>query len=423
MIKKQVNELFLSRTVRIVAGVAGGNLIATLFGVIGSLVQARFVSPSDFGYFRGFSIVTDYAVFLHMGIFVAIQRSYPLCIGKGERAKAQAIAEVSQVWVLAVSLIVSTIFSVLAVLSLSAGNWRATLGWLVQVVSVTSFFYGSYLSATYRSGHDFITVAKASVVSTVAGLLSLPLFAIWPYVALAVRSSLVSIVNLVYLHIRRPLVLRWRFSWREWYGLVREGAPIFFASYGASTGWMAIETTIVLHFLGTQALGFWSMSRMLLEAANKLPQAISAVYIPRVTERFGRTESARECLLLCRKALLLGTPGMLLMTVVCCSVLPFIVPWLMPKYTGAIPTMCLMLLTLPLIVLEIPYALHIAIGNIQQQYFATYVSLAFFVALSMTSINLGWGLNGVVASSLFGRTLRLALTYRFILTFDRLEAS
>ena len=184
----RVQEFLLSKTLRVIAGVAGGNLLATLLGIVGSVVQARFVSPSDLGYFRGFSILTEYAVFLHLGIFVSIQRSYPLSIGRGDTKKAQAIAEVSQAWVLTVSFVAGSVFAALALISLYAGNWRAAVGFFVQVVSISSFFYGSFLSATYRSGHHFMAVAKASVIANVAGIITLPLFAFWPYVALAVRT-------------------------------------------------------------------------------------------------------------------------------------------------------------------------------------------------------------------------------------------
>jgi len=156
------------------------------------------------------------------------------------------------------------------------------------------------LGATYRSSHDFKTAAKGSFFASVSGLLVLPLFAVWPYFAMAVRSGLSSLVNLAYLHNLRPLRLRWRFVWSEWLQLVKHGFPIFVASYGAGTLWITIESTIVLQYLGTTTLGLWSISFFVFDAARKLPEAMVSVYIPRVIESVGRTGSTREGLLLCR---------------------------------------------------------------------------------------------------------------------------
>ena len=61
----------------------GGNLLATAIGLVGTLVQARFVVPEDLGYFRQFGIFTAYAFFLHLGLLDALQRLYPLYMGQG----------------------------------------------------------------------------------------------------------------------------------------------------------------------------------------------------------------------------------------------------------------------------------------------------------------------------------------------------
>ena len=413
-LKQRLGPLYGSRTLQTVLGLAGSNFLSTAIGLIGSLIQARFVTPEDLGYFRGFSIATGYAFFFHFGLFGALQRLYPFYVGKGERSRALALAQVCQAWNLSVSILLGGVFMALAAVSLYQGNWRAMLGWLVQVVGISGFIYGGYLSATYRSGHDFSTVAKGGVLSSITSLFTLPFFIWWPYVALALRSSVGNLVSLVYLHIRRPLRLGWRFTWSEWYGLLKEGGPIFIASYGYTTGWSVVETSLILHFLDTGALGLWSMSFLLSEGSNKLAQAITAVYTPRITEWWGKTESIRECLELMRKPLRWGVPGMLAMAAVIAACLPFVVPLLAPKYTAAVSTMSLMLLLLPLYVLELPFSLLVAMGRVIQQNVVTYVGLLSFALLAVASVFLGYGLNGIVVASLIGRAIRLLGTFGYI---------
>ncbi len=173
---------------------------------------------------------------------------------------------------------------------------------------MASSIYGGYLGATYRSGHDFKTAMKGSFFASILSSLVLPFFALWPYLTMAIRNALSSIGNLAYLHHHRPLRLPWRFVWSEWFTLVKHGFPIFVASYGAGTLWITVESTIVLKELGTAALGLWSVSYFVFDAAKRLPEAMVTVYIPRVIESIGRTESIRESFSVCRKPLIWGVP-------------------------------------------------------------------------------------------------------------------
>ena len=97
-----------------------------------------------------------------------------------------------------------------------------------------------------------------------------------------------------------------------------------------------------------------------------------------------------------------------------CAVMPLAISWLTPKYFEAIPTMCLMMLYLPALMLELPLALLIAMGHLVQQNVATYAGLACFLTLTIASMHMGLGLNGVVVASLLGRLFRTALSYGFI---------
>jgi O-antigen/teichoic acid export membrane protein len=222
------------------------------------------------------------------------------------------------------------------------------------------------------------------------------------------------LVSIIHLHIKRPLIIGWRFSLREWFDLVKEGLPMFIAGYGATIGWTLATTTLIWKYLGIGILGSFSMAFMVLEAANKVPQALSAVYAPRIIEEFGRTGEIAACLQICRKPMLWGTPAMLGLACFGSIALHWVVPILMPKYVGAIPSMCLMLLFLPLYVLEIPYSLLVAMGSVMAQNVVTYTGLGVFAVIALIAIQGSYGLNGVIIASLLGYLVRLVLVYSYL---------
>ena len=369
------------------------------------------MSPEDLGFLRGFSIITGYAIFLNLGLFESLHRLYPYYIGRGRRETALAHAEIGQAWIAAMTAAVSGAFVIMALSALFRGNWRAGLGWCVQAVAVISINYGGFLSATYRSGQDFKTLAKSSVISSIVNFAILPLFLIWPYIALVLRSILGSLSSLIYLHIRRPLHLSWRFNLREWYYLVRQGMPIFIASYGASSLWYTIEMTMILHYLGASSLGLWTMSIIIFQAMKMIPESINAVYYPRIYELFGRTGKRTDLWRLIRRPMLFGATGMLFVTAIAWVTLPFVVQYLMPRYIAAISIMKIMMTTLPLVVLELPYAFFVASGKTVQQNVIVYASMSCFVVFALLAATQGLGLSGMVGASALGRLARVSLIY------------
>lgn len=405
----------------VIAGLAGSNLFAMAIGIVGTLVQSRFVTPEDLGLFRSFTIATGYAFVFNFGIFGAIQRLYPFYLGRNEKHKGIAAVEIGQSWNILVTIIISLIFLVLSIISLSNGNWKASLGWLAQIVAIAGFVYGGYLGATFRSGQEFKTLAKSGAISSSLSLLVLPLFVFIPYIALAIRSMFGSLINLIYLHKNRPLKVKWRFNLKELWGLFKEGFPIFISGYGATTFWAVVETSIILKLHGTYALGLWSISFMLTEAAIKIPQAINAIYAPKIMEHYGRTNSIIKSLSLMKKPMIIGIPLMLLIVIVSSFVLPSIVPVIMPKYIEAIPVMLLFLLLLPLTVMDMPFQLLIANSNGIGQNVSIFAGLLLFVISAFTFNLLGYGLAAIVIASLIGRLFSRGLTYYYVYSACRIE--
>ena len=113
--------------------------------------------------------------------------------------------------------------------------------------------------------------------------------------------------------------------------------------------------------------------------------------------------------------MVLGLPVMVVMVTLTWVVLPVIVPYLMPKYNSAIPTMCLMMLVLPLIILELPYSFLIAMGKTDQQNIAVFMGLGCFLLLALGAIHYNLGINSIVVASLVGRIIRIMITYGFII--------
>lgn len=392
-----------------------------MLGVLGSLIQARFVTPEDFGYFRQFGIVTGYVFFLQLGVFHALERWYPYCIGRGESDKAVAMAEVGQSWILIVTIPICAVFAALACVSFLHGSWKAGLGWAAQTLLVLNSLYGGFLNTIYRSGHDFKKVAQAQMWSVPASLLALPFFWVQSYVALFLRNVAGVGVTLWRLHKLRPVRLHWRFTWSAWLAVVKQGMPRFTAYYVAAIGLDTLTATIILKMLGQKDLGYWSFAIMVVGLLYQVPQALTAIYAPRIMELYGKTGSPRQCLALCRKPILYGMG-----IAVACAIgggvgTKLLLPLVVPKYGATAGLICLLLAGHPLKMLEFPSSILSAMNWLLFLNVNALLGAGAQLACALVGIRLGWGLYGVAAGVLAGGALRMLVFWLALAHACRLE--
>lgn len=405
---------FKSSAFKNISRLAASNLFTSIVGIVGTFIQARFVSPEDLGYFRSFEIATGYAFFLHLGILGAFQRFYPYYMGQNRKELADEVVSVSFAWNFLISVIVGGSFLTFSLVNLLKGNWPAFLGWLVQFIIIVNYFYGGHLSILFSSSHNFTAISRGSFLSSLITLLTLPFFLFSTYLALALRTGLGTIGNLLFLHFKRPIAQKLVFNWQKWFNLIKLGFPMFVASYAAGIGWDTIERTIILFNVGNHDLGLWVTSFTLLTILRLIPQAMTSVYIPRVMETFGKSGNIHECMDICIKPIKYALPLMIFIVILSFFLLPPIISFLIPKYREAVPIMSIMIMILPLDVLALPYAIIIAEGKIGQQNLLAFSSLGLFLVLSMISLKMGLGLIGVVTSSVVSKAIRVVLIYYLI---------
>ena len=150
----------------VIVGFASANLLATIFSMFGAILQARYATPLELGMFKSYGLAVSYLTFLHLGTFDGLHRELPFYIGRGDRAKAVNMAAVVQGWILFVCSMCSLVFLALAAWSAIHLNWLSCAAWITQMLNIFSVLYVGYLSATYRTNHDFIHLSKANLAAS-----------------------------------------------------------------------------------------------------------------------------------------------------------------------------------------------------------------------------------------------------------------
>jgi hypothetical protein len=110
---------------------------------------------------------------------------------------------------------------------------------------------------TSRSGHEFERIAKSSLFASIAGVIVLPFFMLWPFAAMVLRSVAGSLVSSIYQHAVRPLKVGWCLPLGEFFNLVKRGLRLFAGSYLRYQFWMTVEILLMVRVAGDAGVGLF----------------------------------------------------------------------------------------------------------------------------------------------------------------------
>lgn len=402
---------------RSIGMIASANLVATALGLVGSLVQARFIAPTDLGFIRKYSVVSNYAIFLSLGLFTIVQREYAVQVGRGDERAARRAVAIGQSWIVLVSTLVCSGLLLVAGAQLLLGNAREAAGWLVQVVAVGSLLYGGHLASTFRSGQDFISLSKSSYVGAALGVLVLPLFALWPFPALVIRSIAGPVATTLYQHLRRPVRVAWHLPLGEWRQLVGRGMRLFVGSYLRYNFWVSVEVWAVLALAGDGGIGLFVFASTIAAALGQLATAVNQVFAPRMAVAYGKTGDVTECLRLAARPTLVNVAAGLAVAAVALLLLPTLVSVAFPRYGAAVPILKILLLEIPLVAASLPLYMVAVLEDHRVQTLAAVAGLATFAGLTYAlgshggrEVAVAWGT--MAGKTVFVLVQAMSLRYR-----------
>lgn len=410
----KITKFYSSDIVQAVAALFSSNLLAAVVGVIVSIIQGRFISADDLGYFGQFGIASSYLFLLHFGVFHAVERLAPYYYGNSEPEKAQRVVQAGEAWMIVVCLPVMAGFACLSLAGFLKGNWKAGLGWLAQVFVTITQLYSGFIKATYRSGQDFKRLAQGQMITPIMYLLCLPVYWIQPYTALFIRTAS-TIVSDFAIYRTRPFQFKPRFDKEIFLQMIRQGFPLFFSSYILTTGLSAIQSTLVLRLLGYEALGYWTFSNTIITYARYLPNAIAAVYIPKIIQKYGETHRLTSCLCEAVKPLKASFCATLLVIAAGEIGAWKILPVILPNYKEASKLIAVMLITMPLYLVSIGEVILTAANKIKMKAVCAVLNVILQIGSTLILYAGGYGIYSFAGGTFVGYMAELIIVSAYLL--------
>jgi hypothetical protein len=376
-------------TIRAVGMLASANLTVTVLALIGSLVQAHFITPGDLGFVRKYTVVAGYAVFLNLGLVSIMQFEYPLLMARGEPERAKRTVAIVQSWTLLASVIICGVLSGILLVQVLQGHWREAAAWGIQVVAVWSALFVNYLTYTYRSGQEFERLARGQFWSAIAGTATIPAFFLWPFPALVARSVASSLFSAVYLYRVRPVKVGWCLPRQEFLDLAKRGLRLYAGSYLRYNFWLTVEIWFMLRVAGDTGVGLLTFSKLMAETPAQILMAVNQVFIPRLAQKYGQSGNVGASLRVGHKPTLLNLGISVLIMAGVCLVLPLVIVRVFPNYAGAIPLMRILSIQAFFVSVSLPIYMMTLLEGYQIQLIAAAVGIAVFAGTAFVLESIG----------------------------------
>lgn len=315
-------------------------LLGTLIGLMTGFITYRYVAPDYLGIWVTLTTFTVYSTFLRLGIPNGMNRELPYFFGQGETEKAYTAAETTFAYS-------NFITVLLAILSLGFifffdfekyGNYEFSYRQAMYVIifNVLSEPYSTYLSGTFRTNNNFKKLSDIQMIMSLVKLVSIVFVYYWGFQGYLLREFVSSFINLVLLHIWRPLPnIKSKFSFPMFKNLFSVGFRIFSVSYAASF----IGTLPRLHLINegtSKELGLFSPIIMILGIVALIPNTLTQYLYPKFSYAFGANSDRSDLWKKIRLILILSIVISIIGSIIIYISIDYII-LIFPKYTESIP--------------------------------------------------------------------------------------
>ena len=315
-----------------IAGVVGTPLV----GLIAGIVTVKCLSPEETGTLNLAALWPAYLGFLHFGALTGMARQLPLAIGRGDVAHADRILDVTASIVWRTSVIGAVVCLVLAFelgwmkgdsllgAALAVGSIVVLCNNTIQQVDTALRSYGRF----QRFGINQIASNLINLVATVL----IPFFgasgAVGRLASVGIASVLVR-SGTGYLRRQRNL------DWGEIRQLVSVGFPLLISGM-LFTFLMMADRSIVAVMLTREEVGYFSLSAIVVNSMQFVPQSLSLIVFPKMARLYGATKDAAALRPLLLKTLWLNLATLVPLSTISYFLLPMIICKYFPAYTQGI---------------------------------------------------------------------------------------
>ena len=317
----------------------------SIFSMLVSLLNMRWLGPSELGVWQSLCIVNAYIPFLQLGVQSALNVELPLLLGKSEDEKAKTFIANS----LSLSIAVTTLIACFGVISTFI-VWSKGLGinYILGVIAVTALNVANSIAyhfiARYRSSMSFDILSRIIRIQLFVAIGCIPMIYYFGFWGLLIYSSVPHLVYALLLLKKSPFNEVKPYITKSDMGYLTKRGIVLMLYGQTSTAIKTLPQWFLLQFGGTVFVGLFSPALAIGNVLNLIPSQLSQFIVPQMGYKYAQTGQAKELWPLVKRILIFMPMVILPFSVALYFSLPWLISTMFPKYIDAISAMQIMCL-------------------------------------------------------------------------------
>ena len=332
-------------TFRHIKHYVGAVYVAQIFAAARSFINARYLGPSDYGFWGWLVFIISLGYFLHLGAQEMMLKEVPALQAKGQHNKVHRLIQLNFTFFLIMLSVASVLIAILGFNFAGSVSTVHRVGWIVVgVVMIAEVFY-YFEQVVARSMGYFSEIGRTLLVTNVVSLA----LTCWLVIGHGMSgiywvALLTPVFGFMYMH--RTTKYPFKFVWdgaaiKE---KIKSGWPIVtLGLFFLAVGW--VDRGIIMKFLGVTAHGYYTFGSTIAFMLFLLPKGLADIFEPKL--HFHHTEekpghSINKNFLGPVRILAWLMPSFLLVGHV---LLPWILKWILPAYQPGLLVMRILIWT------------------------------------------------------------------------------
>lgn len=264
-------------------------LLAQAALLVGGMVVARVLGPTDYGLWSALQLITTYGTYASLGLLNALNREVPIYRGRGDEEKIAQMRNASLGATVGLSVLLGGGIFAYALWNRERFDPNLLVGIIFMAGIVALQQLSGFFDVLFRSANDFATVGRLRLYRTLAEMsLAVVLVLALSFLGRLLAAAATWIFLIGYAISQNSFPIRPRWDPWEVGRLIRLGLPLLAVEilHGIFT---SLDRLMIARHLDRTAMGYYSVGLMAVGFLFVIPRVVWEILYPRFGERFGET--------------------------------------------------------------------------------------------------------------------------------------
>ena len=310
------------------------SLVQSLGQLLHSYFGARWLGPDTFGAWQGARLIQSYLSYASLGVGHGMHRDVPVLRGQQRFEEIEKVKNCTWTFNLIVYSFVSIGLFLLSFFLKGNPEFLLSIKFIAIITEITLFV--GFFNVWNKANNRFEVISIVSLINGIASIATIYLIYIGHLKGFLIAKVLILFFMLMYYVYKNDTRLKYYLNKSIIINEMKVGFPILLLDV-STTLFSTIDRILILTKLSFTDLGLYSLAGIIFIPVSVVFTSANSVLYPRVTEKFGKTNSPQSLVNMFQVPVLILSHTIPFLVASLYLIIPLIVTLFLTKYQLGIP--------------------------------------------------------------------------------------